>query len=541
VLIGDKKISELNPLSGTLVAADDVLPIVDSSDIETKKITPDGLVQAGIRLMPAGSIPADKVAGGGGGGGTGSLNEVTGAAPIVVTGTGDARGVSITPATASAAGSMSAADKGKLDGIAAGAEPNVQADWNEANGSSAAFIRNKPTIGSPVDATTSVKGIVQLADAAAVTAGTASRVVTADQLKATNDALASATGGGITGLNGTAPIEVTGTGAIRTVGIKAATGSAAGSMSAADKTKLDALPSAGSIGTVTGVTGTSPIQVSGTTAPVVSVLAASTTVSGVVQLADAAAITAGTAGLVVDAAQLKAATDADDWTRTGTTLSPKAAGDVVTVSAGTAAAPGLAVVGDPDTGIYSPGADQLAVSTGGTERARIDSSGRLLVGSSAARAIGGGLQANTGSQLFIEGGAGDLALSTFVLNRNDTNPASIVIGKSRGTAAGGSTVLQNKDFVGRIVFAGADGTDVDTPAAFIEAAVDGTPGADVMPGRLGFSTTAAGAASPTERLGISSTGAVTINNLAGTGVSSVGVDASGNLTRHNVSLLPLLP
>jgi len=302
------------------------------------------------------------------------------------------------------------------------------------------------------------------------------------------------------------------------------------------------------------------------------------------------------------------------------------------------------VVGDPDTGIYSPGADQLAVSTGGTERARIDSSGnvgigtsapseklsvfggnieideqvagrrigftvssnftppggnvtadygltfqptskaysvglagfgglnfytnrverlriddggstvltsfaatridssgRLLVGSSAARAIGGGLQANTGSQLFIEGGAGDLALSTFVLNRNDTNPASIVIGKSRGTAAGGSTVLQNKDFVGRIVFAGADGTDVDTPAAFIEAAVDGTPGADVMPGRLGFSTTAAGAASPTERLGISSTGAVTINNLAGTGVSSVGVDASGNLTRHNVSLLPLLP
>jgi hypothetical protein len=39
---------------------------------------------------------------------------------------------------------------------------------------------------------------------------------------------------------------------------------------------------------------------------------------------------------------------------------------------GTAAAPGIAFETDPNTGIYSPGADQLAVSTGGAERARID-------------------------------------------------------------------------------------------------------------------------------------------------------------------------
>lgn len=36
--------------------------------------------------------------------------------------------------------------KNKLDGISAGAEVNVQADWNETNTSSDAYIKNKPTI-----------------------------------------------------------------------------------------------------------------------------------------------------------------------------------------------------------------------------------------------------------------------------------------------------------------------------------------------------------------------------------------------------------
>ena len=36
--------------------------------------------------------------------------------------------------------------KDKLDGIASGAEVNVQADWNESNSASDAYIQNKPTI-----------------------------------------------------------------------------------------------------------------------------------------------------------------------------------------------------------------------------------------------------------------------------------------------------------------------------------------------------------------------------------------------------------
>lgn len=44
--------------------------------------------------------------------------------------------------------------KNKLDGIASGAEVNVQADWNETNTSSDAYIKNKPTIPSAVTEST---------------------------------------------------------------------------------------------------------------------------------------------------------------------------------------------------------------------------------------------------------------------------------------------------------------------------------------------------------------------------------------------------
>ena len=54
--------------------------------------------------------------------------------------------VDIPLATTTADGAMSADDKAKLDGIASGAEVNVQADWNEADSTSDAFIQNKPNL-----------------------------------------------------------------------------------------------------------------------------------------------------------------------------------------------------------------------------------------------------------------------------------------------------------------------------------------------------------------------------------------------------------
>ena len=56
------------------------------------------------------------------------------------------------------------------------------------------------------------------------------------------------------------------------------------------------------------------------------------------------------------------------------------AGQLEAVSLGTAAAPTFSFTTDLNTGIYSPGADQLAISTSGTGRLFVDSSGRLGIG-----------------------------------------------------------------------------------------------------------------------------------------------------------------
>ena len=50
---------------------------------------------------------------------------------------------------------------------------------------------------------------------------------------------------------------------------------------------------------------------------------------------------------------------------------------------GTAAAPSITNTGDVDTGIFFPAADTIGFAEGGTEAARIDSSGNLLVGKTA--------------------------------------------------------------------------------------------------------------------------------------------------------------
>ena len=53
---------------------------------------------------------------------------------------------------------------------------------------------------------------------------------------------------------------------------------------------------------------------------------------------------------------------------------------VLALAAGTALLPSLAFTGDLNTGVWSPAADTIAASTGGSERLRVDSSGNLGIG-----------------------------------------------------------------------------------------------------------------------------------------------------------------
>jgi hypothetical protein len=180
---------------------------------------------------------------------------------------------------------------------------------------------------------------------------------------------------------------------------------------------------------------------------------------------------------------------------------------------GVGGAGGYAELGVVDANTYSKAitiaeqASTIVFSRGATERARIDSSGRLLVGTSTARdnffnATG------TAATLQIEGTT--QGTSSFSVTRNSANASApgFYFAKSRNASVGGNTVVQSGDECGLISFQGNDGTEF-VEAASIRAVVDGTPGADDMPGRLVFSTTADGASSPTERLRIDSKGAIT--------------------------------
>jgi len=124
--------------------------------------------------------------------------------------------------------------------------------------------------------------------------------------------------------------------------------------------------------------------------------------------------------------------------------------------------------------------------------------------------------------LQIEGTSGNTASMSIVRNSNDDNGPQLVLGKSNGTTNGAVTVVTDDALLGRISFQGADGTQT-VEAGRIECLVDGTPGADDMPGRLVFSTTADGASSPTERMIIEDDGRAIFNTTQafGTGVLNV--------------------
>jgi len=155
-----------------------------------------------------------------------------------------------------------------------------------------------------------------------------------------------------------------------------------------------------------------------------------------------------------------------------------------------------------------------------SERARIDSSGRLLVGTSSSLST----KYNASSFQPDFQVAASFGASGFYRYSNNADGPSLVLSKSRSGTLGTQTVVSDGDTVGYLGFAGSDGTAFQT-AASISAQVDGTPGANDMPGRLVFSTTADGTASPTERMRITAAGALSYSPCSGADV--VGTEACG--------------
>jgi hypothetical protein len=127
----------------------------------------------------------------------------------------------------------------------------------------------------------------------------------------------------------------------------------------------------------------------------------------------------------------------------------------------------------------------IAFNQATSERLRVDTSGRLLVGTSS----------GFGNSVFTK--------AEFVNSASYTN---IVVGRTDGASGSGSTI-------GTISFLSNAGGAGEYHAS-IAAEMDAASGSGDKPGRLVFSTTADGASSPTERMRITAAGRMLLNTTS---------------------------
>lgn len=170
-------------------------------------------------------------------------------------------------------------------------------------------------------------------------------------------------------------------------------------------------------------------------------------------------------------------------------------------SAGTPALQGS----DTNTGIAF-GSDVILGTTGGTERFRCDSSGRLLVGTSSSPSVGSHSQYG---KIFSAG------------NTNVSTGAG-VISIARGLAS--SSGFSANDHLGSLCYTDSVGAEF----ARIEAFADAASGSSDYPGRLVFSTTRDGQSSPSEAARILNDQTIlvgkTTNDTTSTGITLFGAN-----------------
>ena len=167
---------------------------------------------------------------------------------------------------------------------------------------------------------------------------------------------------------------------------------------------------------------------------------------------------------------------------------------------------------------YEHANNAMVVKVDTAERLRINSGGKVLYGDHSN---------DRGAQLQYEGSQHEC----IGIHRNDNSHGApaMVFSASRGTSAGSNTIVQSGDYLGMLTFKGTDGSNLAS-GAFITAIVDGTPGSNDMPARLGLWTAPDGTESPEERLRISAVG--DIDFAAG---NTIGGSASGLVWQNNGS------
>jgi hypothetical protein len=160
----------------------------------------------------------------------------------------------------------------------------------------------------------------------------------------------------------------------------------------------------------------------------------------------------------------------------------------------------------------------------------VDSSGRLLVGTSSAFSSTRNAyesEATPTREKYVATATNSVNNGFGVYNFSSSGYApNLDLCASKNNTVGGHSVVSSDQAFGHINFGGSDGTQFRTGATILGAA-DGAPGSGDMPGKLVFSTTADGTSSPTERMRISNLGRIGVN-AADPGTSRIYVNAAAS-------------
>ena len=170
---------------------------------------------------------------------------------------------------------------------------------------------------------------------------------------------------------------------------------------------------------------------------------------------------------------------------------------------------------------HSSQANAVQFRASATNTFKIDGSGRLLINTTSSREIGGIV-----SRIQLSGTNTNTSSFSITNNNNDADGAMILLAKQRSGSAGGTTIVNDGDVVGVIRFIACDGSDMAHRIAQIHAEVDGTPGANDLPGRLVFFTSPDSGTVPAERMSIDNAGGV----LIGVESDSTGTTAKAKLS-----------
>tara|TARA_R110000824_G_scaffold85583_1_gene212598 strand:+ start:34 stop:1764 length:1731 start_codon:yes stop_codon:yes gene_type:complete len=178
---------------------------------------------------------------------------------------------------------------------------------------------------------------------------------------------------------------------------------------------------------------------------------------------------------------------------------------------------------------YDHSSNFLSFATNdGSERMRIDSAGKVLIGHTASNNV-------RGIDPRVQIAGTDQASSGLTLTRYQAGAfgPGIHFAKSRNASLGGHTIVSDGDRIGDITWYASDGTDFANNCAAIMVNIDGSPGANNTPGRLTFHTAASGSGSASERMRISQDGAIRLGSTAKSSLSILGGTAASGAFRFS--------